>query len=177
MYSGFLPVGLISLTGLSPCLAGLPRTVLLSIFSFTKVLTPDNSGLGSSDFARRYFRNHCYFLFLWVLRCFSSPRSLCITMDSLCSDRGVLCQVSPFGNLRIVGYLLLTAAYRSLSRPSSALSAKASALRSCLLNLLKVLNSHYSSSTLPSVAALQVLFGISPARRSQANSRITFTPR
>ena len=36
--------------------------------------------------------------------------------------------VPPFGNLRIVGYVLLPAAYRSLSRPSSAPSAKASAL-------------------------------------------------
>ena len=34
-------------------------------------------------------------------------------------------EVSPFGNLRVDGYLLLTAAYRSLSRPSSAPSAKA----------------------------------------------------
>ena len=33
------------------------------------------SGLGSSWFARHYFRNRFYFLFLWVLRCFSSPRS------------------------------------------------------------------------------------------------------
>ena len=33
-------------------------------------------GLGSSYFARHYFRNRFYFLFLWVLRCFSSPRSL-----------------------------------------------------------------------------------------------------
>ena len=32
-------------------------------------------GLGSSWFARHYFRNRFYFLFLWVLRCFSSPRS------------------------------------------------------------------------------------------------------
>ena len=30
-------------------------------------------GLGSSAFARRYLRNHCCFLFLRVLRCFSSP--------------------------------------------------------------------------------------------------------
>ena len=33
-------------------------------------------GLGSSYFARHYFRNRFLFLFLWVLRCFSSPRSL-----------------------------------------------------------------------------------------------------
>ena len=34
-----------------------------------------SSGLGSSYFARHYFRNRVFFLFLWVLRCFSSPRS------------------------------------------------------------------------------------------------------
>ena len=33
-------------------------------------------GLGFSDFARHYFRNRFYFLFLRVLRCFSSPGSL-----------------------------------------------------------------------------------------------------
>ena len=38
--------------------------------------------------------------------------------------------VSPFGNLRIIGYLLLPEAYRSLSRPSSAPDAKAFPLRS-----------------------------------------------
>ena len=38
--------------------------------------------------------------------------------------------VSPFGNLRITGYLRLPVAYRSLSRPSSALSAKAFTMRS-----------------------------------------------
>ena len=44
---------------------------------------------------------------------------------------GVLLQgVSPFGNPRIDGYLLLPVAYRSLSRPSSAPDAKAFPLRS-----------------------------------------------
>ena len=38
--------------------------------------------------------------------------------------------VSPFGNPRINGYLLLPEAYRSLSRPSSAPDAKAFSLRS-----------------------------------------------
>ena len=46
--------------------------------------------------------------------------------------------VPAFGNLRINGYLLLPAAYRSLSRPSSAPSAKASALCSSSLDLLLV---------------------------------------
>ena len=31
-------------------------------------------GLGSSPFARHYWGNHCYFLLLQVLRCFSSLR-------------------------------------------------------------------------------------------------------
>ena len=44
-------------------------------------------------------------------------------------------RVSPFRYLRLSGYLLLPAAFRSLSRLSSALSAKASALCSFLLDL------------------------------------------
>src|SRR5215467_13072155 len=35
-----------------------------------------HSGLGCSAFARRYWRNHCCFLFLWLLRWFTSPRCL-----------------------------------------------------------------------------------------------------
>ena len=44
--------------------------------------------------------------------------------------------VSPFRYLRIDGYLLLPAAFRSLSRLSSALSAKASTLRSLCLTFV-----------------------------------------
>ena len=43
--------------------------------------------------------------------------------------------VAPFGNPRITGYLLLPAAYRSLSRPSSAPDAKAFPLRPFQLDL------------------------------------------
>ena len=43
-------------------------------------------GLGSSGFARRYSRNRCFFLFLRLLRCFSSPGSppcvMCWRMDT-----------------------------------------------------------------------------------------------
>ena len=46
------------------------------------------------------------------------------------ADRVLLCRVSPFGNLRVKAYVQLTAAYRSLSRPSSAPDAKAFPLRS-----------------------------------------------
>ena len=94
--------------------------------SVTPVCT--HTGLGSSHFARRYSGNRCFFLFLRVLRCFSSPGSLHTPMYSVHDDRGLLCQVSPFRNRWVNGYLLLTIAYRSLSRLSSALSAKASAL-------------------------------------------------
>ena len=45
-----------------------------------------------------------------------------------------LCRVAPFGNLRISGYLHLPTAYRSLSRPSSPLRAKASSVRPFLLS-------------------------------------------
>ena len=46
------------------------------------------------------------------------------------ADTVLPCRVSPFGHLRIKGYLLLPAAFRSLSRPSSAPDAKAFPLRS-----------------------------------------------
>ena len=44
--------------------------------------------------------------------------------------------VSPFRYSRIKGYLLLPVTFRSLSRLSSALSAKASTLRSSSLDLV-----------------------------------------
>ena len=107
------------------------HAVLLTVFVDLAVLTPGSKlpGLGSSAFARRYLRNHFCFLFLRLLRCFSSPGSLRLPMDSANGDRGLLCRVAPFRYLRLNVYLQLTAAFRSLSRLSSALSAKASALR------------------------------------------------
>ena len=46
------------------------------------------------------------------------------------ADTVLPCRVSPFGDPRIKGYLLLPVAFRSLSRPSSAPDAKAFPLRS-----------------------------------------------
>ena len=72
-----------------------------------------------------------YFLFLGVLRCFSSPRlPHCLCSDNSPSD----CWVVPFGNLGIKDYLHLPQAYRSLSRPSSPPRAKASTRRPNLLS-------------------------------------------
>jgi hypothetical protein len=84
-------------------------------------------GLDSSAFARRYLRNHYYFLFLRVLRCFTSPG---ITLKLYFIQTPVTehypCRVPPFGNLRIIACLPLPEAYRSLPRPSSSADAKAS---------------------------------------------------
>ena len=105
-----------------------------------EVLHPNNIttvGLGSSDFARHYFRNRFLFLFLELLRCFSSGGSLPYVMDWRMDGTGLPYRVSPFRNPWITGYLLLPMAFRSLSRLSSALSAKASTLRSSSLDLFR----------------------------------------
>ena len=114
--------------GLSPAMAGLSRPFLLShTMTLCGPTTPQrrrhNCGLGSSPVARHYWGNHCYFLFLQVLRCFSSLRlPLYLSIDSRPSAGWVV----PFGNPWIKGHLHLPMAYRSLSRPSSPPRAKAS---------------------------------------------------
>ena len=121
--------------GFHPLWLAFPIPFFYPLSHLLRSITPDctQPGLGSFHFARRYFGNRCFFLFLRLLRCFSSPGSLPYVMNWRMDDRGLLCRVSPFGYLRIDGYLLLPAAFRSLSRLSSALSAKASALCSYLL--------------------------------------------
>ena len=137
MYSGSCRSLPVSCTGLSPSLAGFPKTILLSLSVTYAVRTPrcTHHGLGSAGSARRYSRHRCFFLFLRLLRCFSSPGSPPYVMDWRTDTRGLLVWVSPFRHPRINGYLLLPAAFRSLSRLSSALSAKASTLRSSSLYL------------------------------------------
>ena len=132
-----LPVIRFHVRGFHPLWLAFPKPFCYPLTMTFAVRTPDctQSGLGSFPFARRYLGNHCCFLFLRVLRCFSSPGSLYMAMYLPYSDWSLSSRVSPFRNLRVNEYLLLTAAYRSLSRLSSALSAKASALRSFLLDL------------------------------------------
>jgi hypothetical protein len=88
------------------------------------------TGFGSSRFARRYSGNGFFFLFLEVLRWFSSLRSL---PPAYVFSRRMTghypCRVSPFGNPRVIACLQLTEAYRSLPRPSSPTDAKASPVR------------------------------------------------
>ena len=87
--------------------------------------------LGSSNFARHYFRNRFFFLFLRVIRCFSSPGSPCMTIDSSCNTVTLLTVSSLIRiSAATIAHLQLTAAFRSLSRPSSAPCTKASSLRS-----------------------------------------------
>ena len=66
-------------TGLSPSAVRLSRRFPSSDSCNIAVLQPrphlDGDGLGFSPVARRYWGNHVCFLFLRVLRCFSSPGS------------------------------------------------------------------------------------------------------
>ena len=118
-------------------------------------------GLASFAFARRYSRNRCFFLFLRLLRCFSSPGSLPYVMDWRMDDWSFSSQVSPFRYLRINGYLLLPVAFRSLSRLSSALSAKASTLRSFLLDLFRCIALHLFLSRSFTIDCLLELYKLS----------------
>ena len=70
----------LSLTGLSPSAARLSRRFCWPrLPELPAALQPrpcrDRAGLGSCAFARHYLRNHFCFLFLRVMRCFSSPGS------------------------------------------------------------------------------------------------------
>ena len=118
--------------------------------------------MGSSGSARRYSRNHFCFLFLRLLRCFSSPGSPPHPMDSGTDTQALPAWVSPFRHLRILAYLPLPAAFRSLSRLSSAPSARASALCSFLLNRLR-------HAGLPCAASLRLLLS------SVAESTLSFS--
>ena len=70
-------------------------------------------GLGYSDFARHYFRNRFYFLFLRVLRCFSSPGSPRTTM---CSSYGNATLLALSSLIRISADLKMFAPPRSFSQ-------------------------------------------------------------
>ena len=115
-------------------------------------------GLGSSAFARRYLRNRCFFLFLRLLRCFSSAGSLSYVMNWRMNDWRLSSRVSPFRDLRIKGYLLLPEAFRSLSRLSSALSAKASTLCSFKLDQMLLFRGNGRSTKAASVLLLVLCF-------------------
>jgi hypothetical protein len=109
------------------------QNVPLSIqVSYCSPATPTckQVGLDCSAFARHYLRNHCCFLFLRLLRCFTSPGfALMRYLIHTPITEHYLCWVFPFGHLRIKACLQLPEAFRSLPRPSSPINAKASTVR------------------------------------------------
>ncbi len=124
---------LISCTGLSPCLAGLPRPFHYLSFHVMPVQTPGilrllvwplprslatTSGISVDVFSCPYLDDSVQGVPLMQL------------FDSLHDDCVLRSRVATFGNLRINAHLQLPEAYRSLSRPSSAPDAKAFPLRS-----------------------------------------------
>ena len=68
-------------------------------------------------------------------------------------------RVPPFGYPGINAYLQLPQAFRSLSRPSSAISALASTLRSYSLDLASTLSQHFSRMSFAMPALLRLLRG------------------
>ena len=76
-------------------------------------------GLGSSPVARRYWGNHCDFLLLRVLRCFSSPRwRPANAYGAAVLQTAGLSHSETSGSRAICAYPELIAAYRVLHRLS-----------------------------------------------------------
>ena len=115
---------LVSSTGLSPSAAGLSRPLRLQfLHRVMPVLNPAEvalCGLGSFPFARRYSENRFFFLFLGVLRCFSSPGlppySYVFTVQYLRFTTGGFPHSDISGSKPICGSPKLFAAYRVLHR-------------------------------------------------------------
>ena len=124
-------VGLpVSCTGLSPSLAGFPKTFLLPYLHHVMQSTtprrilvwPLSLSLAATQKIDVSFSS-CSYLDVSVQ---SVP--LLKLFYSLKDNSAFHCQVSPFGNLRINDYVRLPEAYRSFLRPSSVLDAKAFSL-------------------------------------------------
>ena len=69
-----------------------------------------------------------------LLRWFTSPSVTSAAYFIQLSGFQFYWRVTPFGHLRVKGYVLLTAAFRSLSRPSSPYSSQASTIDLYLLD-------------------------------------------
>ena len=110
---------------------------------------------GFSDFARHYFRNLGWCLFLELLRCFSSPGSPRMTMYSSCDT-----PKGGFPHSEISGSKLicqLPEAYRRLSRLSSPIIAKASTTCSYSLDPITLISLIENQSIFK-----ECLIGLSP---------------
>ena len=87
---------------------------------FLEILQPRKvrklHGLGSSRFDRHYPGNRSFFLFLRVLRCFSSPRSPPLLVQGIPRMRGGLSHSEITGSRDICASPVLFAAYHVLHR-------------------------------------------------------------
>ena len=119
-----------SLTRLSRSMAQLSRW--LSSLSTSHIKVPQPREDKSSRFRLFRFRSPLLteslrFLFLGLLRCFTSPRFASPDYEFIRSiPRSYPEWVVPFGDPRIKAYLRLPVAYRNFLRPSSPLGTKAS---------------------------------------------------
>ena len=117
----------ISATGLSPCFAGLPIPFAYNDFLLfaDSPTTPILRSVWALPLRSPLLReSFVYFLFLQVLRCFSSLSLASLKLFIHFRIPGLYSRwVPPFGHRRIVACLLLTVAFRCLLRPSSPLCA------------------------------------------------------
>ena len=124
----------ISFTGLSPSLVQLSiwfNYISVFLLSYRSPTTPNPKiWFGLFPFRSPLLRESIFLSFPPVTKMFQFTGLLSLL---LCIHNRITvsyyCWVSPFGNLWIKAYLQLPKAYRCLSRPSSASSAKASAMR------------------------------------------------
>ena len=123
-YGTFTPCGLLSQhSSARKCLCNSARYLQIPARKthntpYTTTAALHASGLGCTPFAHHYSGHLFRFLFLRLLRCFTSPG--CPRNIRL---QNFFCKVSPFGYPRIYRHLLLPVAFRSLLRPSSASGA------------------------------------------------------
>ena len=137
-YSGSSSLFSPSATGLSPALADLSKSFASVIVAFCCSSTPSVRRLSvwPLPFSLATTQEIEFSFFSSGYLDVSLPR---VPPDKLCIHLSVTGhysgRVPPFGYLRITAYLRLPSAFRSLSRPSSAISALASTLRSYSLDL------------------------------------------
>ena len=144
----------------SPATAGLPPAAGHCCDPATPRSPFESHGLGSSDFARHYSRNHGCFLFLRVLRWFTSPGSLVPAMYSPERNRCSHLLGSP---IRTSPDLRLLACPRGFSQLATSFFAclRLGILTHALSSLTIKLTSHtYSLSTLLYLCVLPVRYSV-----------------
>jgi hypothetical protein len=118
-YSGYPPTYKTCPYGAFTLYGTLSQVLPVHFIAIMQALQPRScrnmAGLGSSHFARHYSGNHYYFLFLRVLRCFSSPGSPPIARIFRLHRNG-LSHSETCGSIPICGSPQLIAAYCVLHR-------------------------------------------------------------